>query len=90
MDNKIAEHNSEILVTCILTSISAETRAKLHAVYDDFKIGGMVYCNLVFKGPMNKDIVNNKQKTRYLPDNYSNLPLYMITCDSGITKFILD
>ena len=89
-DNKRAEQNSEMLATCILTSISAGTRAELHAIYDNFKIGGMVYGELVFKGLMNKAIMDNKQTTRYVQDQYENLPPYMTTCDSDIATFILE
>ena len=53
-----------MLETCILTSISAGTRAKLHVIYEDSKISRMVYGELVFKGLMNKAIVKNKQTTR--------------------------
>ena len=89
-NNQRAEQNSEMLATCILVSVSAGTRAELHAIYNDFKIGGMVYGELVFKGLMNKAIVDNKQTTRYLQDQYENLPSYMITCDSDIANFILE
>ena len=89
-NNQCAEQNSEMLATCILVSVSAGTRAELHAIYDDFKIGGMVYGELVFKGLMNKAIVDNNQTTRYLQDQYDNLPSYMTTCDSDIAKFILE
>ena len=89
-DNKRAEQNSEMLATCILTSISTGTRVQLHAIYDNFKIGGMVYGELVFKGLMNKVIVDNKQTTRYVQDQYENLPSYMTTCDSDIATFILE
>ena len=62
--NQRAEQKSEMLATCILTSVSAGTGAELHAIYADFKIRGMVYGELVFKGLMNKAIVDNKQTTR--------------------------
>ena len=39
---------------------------------------------------MNKEIVDNKQTTRYLQDQYDNIPSYMTTCDSDIAKFILE
>ena len=39
---------------------------------------------------MNKEIVDNKQTTRYLQDQYDNIPSYMTTCDSDIDKFILE
>ena len=55
-DNKRAEYNSEMLATCILASVSAGTRAELHIIYDGFKIDGMVYGELVFKGLTNKAI----------------------------------
>ena len=89
-DNKRAEQNSEMLATCILASISTGTGVQLHAIYNNFKIGGMVYGELVFKGLMNKAIVDNKQTTRYVQDQYENLPSYMTTCDSGIATFILE
>ena len=76
-DNKRAEQNSDILATCILASLSTVTRAELHAISDNFKIGGMVYGELVFKGLMNKTIVDNKETTRYLQDQYDNQPSYM-------------
>ena len=79
-----------MLATCILASVSPGTRAKIHAIYDNFKIGRMVYGKLFFKGMMNKAIVDNKQTTRYLLYQYDNLPLYMTTCDSEIEKFILE
>ena len=50
----------------------------------------MVYEELVFKGLTNTDIVNSKQTTRYLQDQYNNIPSYMTTCDSYIAKFILE
>ena len=86
--NKRADQNSEMLATCILTSVSSGTRVELHAIYDNFKISRMVYGKLVFKGLMNKAIVNNKQTTRYLQNQYDNLMSYMTTCDSDITNFI--
>ena len=89
-DNKQTEQNSDMLATCILASVSAGTRAELRAIYKNFKIGGMVYGNLVFRGLMNKATVDNKQTTRYLQDQYDNLPSYMTTCDSDISKFILE
>ena len=79
-----------MLVTCILASISSGTRSELHAAYDDFNIDEMVYGELVLKGLMNKSIFYNKQTTRYLHDQYNNLPPYMITCDSDVAKFILE
>ena len=88
-DNKHAKKKSEMLATCILTSVSLGTRANIHAIYNDFKIGGMVYGELVFKGLMKKALVENKQTTRYLNDQYNNLLSYMTTCDSNIAKFIL-
>ena len=88
--NQRAEQNSEMIATCILASVSAGTRTELHAIYNDFKISGMVYGELVFKGLMNKAIVDNNQTTRYLQDQYDNLLSYMTTCDSDISKFILD
>ena len=39
---------------------------------------------------MKKAIVDKNQTTRYLQDQYDNLPLYMTTCDSDIAKFILE
>ena len=69
-NNQRADQNSEMLATSILASVSAVTRVELHAIYNDFKIGGMVYGGLVFKGLMNKAIVDNKQTTRYLQDQY--------------------
>ena len=89
-DKKRTEYNSGMLATCTLASVSAGTRSKFHAVYDDFKIGRMVYGELVFKGLMNKAIFDNRQTTRYLQDQYGNLPSYMTTCDSDIAKFILE
>ena len=89
-DNKRADQNSDMLATCILASVSAGTRAKIHAIYNNFKVGGMVYGELVFKGMMNKAILDNKQTTRYLQDQYYNLPSYMTTCDFDIAKFILE
>ena len=89
-DNKRAEQKSEMLATFVLASVSAGTRAELCAIYDDFKIGGMVYGELVFKGLMNKAIMDKKQTTRYLQDQYENLPSYITTCDSDIAKFILE
>ena len=53
-NNKRIEQNFEVLATCILASISEGNRAKLHAIYNDFKIGGIVYVELLFKGLMNK------------------------------------
>ena len=50
----------------------------------------MLYGELVFNGLMNKDIVDNKQTTWYLQDQYKNIPSYMTTCDSDIAKFILE
>ena len=50
----------------------------------------MVYGELVFKGLMNKAIVENKHKTIYLQDQYDNLPSYMTTCDSDVAKFVLE
>ena len=41
-DNKHTEQNFDMLATCILASVYARTRSKLHAIYDDFKISGMV------------------------------------------------
>ena len=82
-----------MLATCILISVSAGTRAKLHAIYGDFKIGGMIYGELVFKGLMNimnKAVVKNKQTNRSLHYQYDNLPSYMTTCDCDIAKFILE
>ena len=89
-DNKSKEQKYDMLATCILTYISPGTRSKLHAIYDNFKIGGMVYGELVFKGLMKKAVVVNKQTTQYLQDKYDNIPLYMTTCDSYIAKFILE
>ena len=57
-----------MLMTCILASVSPGTRANLHTIYDDLKIVGMVYGELVCKGLMNKAVVGNKQTTRYLQD----------------------
>ena len=79
-----------MLATCILTSVSAGIRVELHAIYEDFKIGRMLYGELFFKGLTNKAIVDNKHKTRYLQYQYDNLPSYMTTCDSDIAKFILE
>ena len=79
-----------MLVTCILASVSAGTRAEIHAIYGDFKISGMVYGESVFKGPMNKAIVENKQTTGFFLDQYDNLPSYMTTCDPKIAKFTLE
>ena len=64
VNKKRAEQNSEMLAACILTSVSTGTRSELHIVYDDFKIDGIVYVELVFKGLMNKAIVENKYMTR--------------------------
>ena len=89
-ENKRADQNFEMLETCILTSLSPGTRAKLHSIYENFNIGGMVYVELVFKGLTNKAIFENKQTTPYLQDHYDNLPSYMTTCDSGIAKSILE
>ena len=89
-EKKRSEQNSEVLVTCILSSVSPGNIAEIHAIYDDFKIGRMVYGELVFKGIMNKAIFNNKQATWYLQYQYNNLPSYMNTCDSDIAKFILE
>ena len=89
-NNERAFQNSEMLATCILASVSAGTRAELHAIYDECKIGGEVYGELVFKALMNKAIVDNKQTTRHLQDQYDALPQYMTTCDSDIAKFILE
>ena len=50
----------------------------------------MVYGELVFKLIMNKSIVYHKQMTRYLQDQYNNLPPYMTPCDSVIPKFTLE
>ena len=86
-DNKRAEKNSDMLATCIFASISAGTRSKLHAIYENLKIGGIVYDELFFKGMTKKDISNNKKTTRYLQDQYENLPSYMATCDYNIKKF---
>ena len=63
---KRAEQNSEMRTTCILASLSAVTRAKLHAIYDGFKIGVILYGELVSKGVMKKAIVDKKKTTRYL------------------------
>ena len=63
-DNQRAEQNSEMLATCILTSLSAGTRADLHAIYDDFKIVGMVYGDLVFKGLMNNQLWTTSRNLR--------------------------
>ena len=57
---------------------------------ENFKIVRMVYLELVFKGLMNKAIVDNKQTTGYLYYQYENIPLYMTPCDSNIAKFILE
>jgi hypothetical protein len=89
-NNERAFQNSEMLATCILASVSAGTRAELHAIYDECKIGGEVFGELVFKALMNKAIVDNKQTTRHLQDQYDALPQYMTTCDSDIAKFILE
>ena len=79
-----------MLATCIFASVSAGTRSKIHAIYDIFNIGGMVYGELVFKRLMNKAIVDNKHTSKYLQDQYDNLLSYMTTCDSDIAKFILE
>ena len=89
-NNKRTEQNSEMLATCKLDFVSPGTRAKLHTIYDNLKIGRMVYGELVFKVLMNKAIVNNKHTTRYLQDNYNNLTSYMNTCNYDIAKFILE
>ena len=78
-----------MLATCILASESTGTRAELYAIYNNFNIGGMVYGEFFFKGPMNKANVNNKETTRYSHEEYDNLPSYMTTCDSYTAKFIL-
>ena len=52
-ENKRADHNSEMIATCILGYVYSGTQAKLHTIYDDFKIGGMVYGEVVFKRLMN-------------------------------------
>ena len=52
-ENKRADHNSEMIATCILGYVYSGTQAKLHTIYDDFKIGGMVHGEVVFKGLMN-------------------------------------
>ena len=70
--------------------ISVGNRSKLQAIYDDSNIGGIVNGELVFKGLMNKTIFDNNQTTRYLQYQYKNLPLFITTCDSDITKFILE
>ena len=49
-----------------------------------------MYGELVFKRLMNKAIVDNKQTTMYLQDQYDNLPSYVTTCNSDIAKFILE
>ena len=89
-DNKHTEQNFDMLATCILASVYARTRSKLHAIYENLKIGGIVYDELFFKGMTKKDISNNKKTTRYLQDQYENLPSYMTNCDSDIAKFILE
>ena len=89
-DNKRAEQNSEVLSNCILASVSAGTRAEIHTIYGNFNIGGMVYVELVFKGMMNKAIVDNKHTTWYLQDQYDNLLSYMTTCDSDIANFVME
>ena len=88
-NNQRADQNYEMLATCILAYVSARNRAKLHAIYNDFNISGMVYVELVFKGLVNKAIVDNKQTARYLRDQYDNLPAYITTCDSNIETFII-
>ena len=90
VDNKCAEQNYDTPATCILASVFPGTRAELHAICDYFKIGGMVYDELVFKVLMNKDISDNKQTTRYLQYQYKNLLSCMTTCASDIAKFILE
>ena len=89
-NSKRIEQKYEMLTTCILRSVSAETWAELHIVYDDFNIDGMIYFELVFNGLMNKAIIINTHMTRYLQDKYDNLPSYMTSCYSGIAKFILE
>ena len=89
-DNKRADQNSDMIATCILSYVSPGTRAELHATYNGFNIGRMVYGELVLKGLMNKATSDNKKTTRYLQDQYDNLPSYMTTCDFDITKFILE
>ena len=79
-----------MLATCIFDSVSAGTRADLHTIYGDFMISRMVYGELFFKVLMNRAIFNNNKTTRYLQDQYENLPSYMTNCDPDIAKFILE
>ena len=90
LDNRRADQNSEMLTTCILAFLSPVTQAKPQAIYDNFKIGGMVYGELFFKGLTDKYIFDNKQTNRYLQNQYNNIPWYMTTFDSDIAKFILE
>ena len=89
-DNKRAEQNSEMLATCILTSVSPGTRAELHAICYSLKIDTVVYGELVYKGLMNKAITDNNQTTRYLQDQYDNIRSYMTNFDSATENFILE
>ena len=54
------------------------------ATYEDYKINGEICGELVFKGLMNKTIVDNKQTMRYLQDEFENLLSNMTSCDSNI------
>ena len=87
--NHRAEQNSEQLARCIMASVTPNTHAELMATYEDYKINGEICGELVFKGLMNKTIVDNKQTTRYLQDEFDNLPSNMTSCDSNIPEFIL-
>jgi hypothetical protein len=59
------------------------------ATYEDYKINGEICGELVFKGLMNKTIVDNKQTTRYLQDEFDNMPSNITSCKSKIPEFTL-
>ena len=69
--------------------VTPNNHAKLTATYEDYKINSEGCGELVFKGLINKTIVDNKKPTRYLQDDFDDMPSNMTSCDSNIPKFIL-
>ena len=89
-NNQHREQNSESLATCIMDSLSEQTRAYMKSIYATLKIDGHIYGELVFKALMNKAVIDNKKTTRHLQDRYDSLPQFMTSCDSIIPEFILE
>ena len=81
-------HNSAHMAECLLASIYPETYEIVLVDQHLWKAQDMACGEKLFKLLMNKAIIDNKQTTRKLQDQWENYPAKMGDLDSNIDKFI--